>query len=287
MMKRSICLGIVGGIALSACAVDYTWLANPLSANWLTDANWDQGAWDETATANKAVFGASAQTAVDVNGDVTASSVAVSGADYAFGGTGTLTVNGSFNVAAGNTVTVNGPLAQKGAVANRFVKDGDGTLVLKGTNTYEGATKVSGGKLIVGDGYVFPQNQPLVMAGGKFSLGNASLSVSDLSGYGEIESGNNHLTISGKLSFSVDDALAGRCLMITNTIPAFGAGSSVEISGTLPENVDVKHVLAQSARPFEGTPEIRNDNRLWLLSFSGDRKVLTLKRVRGSTVIMR
>ena len=112
MMKRYICLGIVGGIALSACAVDYTWLASPLSANWLTDANWDQGAWDENATANKAVFGTSSQTAVDVNGDVTASSVAVSGADYTFGGTGTLEVNGSFNVAAGRTVTVNGPLAQ-------------------------------------------------------------------------------------------------------------------------------------------------------------------------------
>ena len=168
-----------------------------------------------------------------------------------------------------------------------FEKKGPGTLVLKGSNTYEGATKVSGGTLIVGDGYVFPQNQPLVMAGGKFSPGNANLSVSDLSGYGEIESGNNRLTISGKLSFSVDDALAGRCLTITNTLPVFGVGASVEISGTLPENDDVKHVLARSARPFEGTPEIRNDNRLWLLSFSGDRKSITLKRVHGSTFILR
>ena len=94
MKRRFLCLGLAGGIALSACAVDYTWLANPLSANWLTDANWDQGAWDETAAANKAIFGASAQTSVDVNGDVIVPSVAVSGADYAFGGTGTLTVNG-------------------------------------------------------------------------------------------------------------------------------------------------------------------------------------------------
>ena len=151
MMKRYICLGIVGGIALSACAVDYTWLANPLSANWLTDANWDQGAWDETATANKAIFGASAQTAVDVNGDVTVPSVAVSGADYAFGGTGTLTVNGSFNVAAGNTVTVNGPLAQAAPLANRLVKNGDGTLVVKGDSTlgyfaiHAGTVKFDGG----------------------------------------------------------------------------------------------------------------------------------------------
>ena len=151
-MKRCfLCLGVAGGLALSASAVDYTWLANPLSANWLTDANWDQGAWDETATANKAIFGASAQTAVDVNGDVTVPSVAVSGADYAFGGTGTLTVNGSFNVAAGNTVTVNGPLAQTGELANRLVKDGDGTLVVKGDSTlgyfaiHGGTVKFDGG----------------------------------------------------------------------------------------------------------------------------------------------
>ena len=148
-VRRAVsCLAL---LALSASAADYTWLASPVSANWLTDANWDQGAWDENATANKAVFGASSQTSVDVNGDVTASSVAVSGADYAFGGTGTLEVNGSFNVAAGNTVTVNGPLAQTGPLANRLVKDGDGTLVVKGDSTlgyfaiHGGTVKFDGG----------------------------------------------------------------------------------------------------------------------------------------------
>ena len=64
--------GCFAGLALSAPAADYTWLASPVSANWLTDLNWDVGAWDETSTANKAVFGGSSQTAVDMNGDVTA-----------------------------------------------------------------------------------------------------------------------------------------------------------------------------------------------------------------------
>jgi len=143
--------GCFAWLALSVLAADYTWLASPLSANWLTDANWDQGAWDETSTANKAVFGASSQTSVDVNGDVTAASVVVDGADYTFGGTGTLEVNGSFNVAAGRTVTVNGPLAQTGPLANRFVKDGDGTLVIKGDSTlgyfaiHGGTVKFDGG----------------------------------------------------------------------------------------------------------------------------------------------
>jgi len=166
-----------------------------------------------------------------------------------------------------------------------FEKKGPGTLVLKGTNSYEGATKVSGGMLIVGDGYVFPQNQPLVMAGGKFSPGNANLSVSDLSGYGEIESGNNRLTINGKLSFSVEDALAGRCLTITNTIPVFGAGATVEIDGTLPEeNDDVRCVVARSARPFEGTPTIRHYSKKYGLQFSNDRKSIMFKRIRGTLI---
>ena len=142
---------VAASATLPVGAADYTLLASPVSANWLTDLNWDAGAWDETATANKAIFGASSQTAVDVNGDVTAASVAVDGADYTFGGTGTLEVNGSFNVAAGRTVTVNGPLAQTGPLANRLVKDGDGTLVVKGDSTlgyfaiHGGTVKFDGG----------------------------------------------------------------------------------------------------------------------------------------------
>ena len=126
-------MGVAGGLALSVSAVDYTWLASPLSANWLTDENWDLGAWDETATANKAIFGASAQTAVDVNGDVTASSVAVDGADYSFSGTGTLTLNGPFTVAADRAVSFSAPIAQtSGVLAERLNKMGAGTLTLTG-----------------------------------------------------------------------------------------------------------------------------------------------------------
>ena len=153
-MKKAI-IALLGVMSVACLAADYTWLASPVSGNWLTDANWDLGAWDETTTANKAIFGTSSQTAVDVNGDVTASSVAVSGADYTFGGTGTLEVNGSFNVAAGNTVTVNGPLAQTGPLANRLVKDGDGTLVVKGDSTlgyfavHGGTVKFDGGTHVI------------------------------------------------------------------------------------------------------------------------------------------
>ena len=54
---------VAASATLPVGAADYTWLASPVSANWLTDLNWDAGAWDDTATANKAIFGASSQTA--------------------------------------------------------------------------------------------------------------------------------------------------------------------------------------------------------------------------------
>ena len=147
MRKRILSMGIVGGLALSAAAVDYTWLATPVSGNWLTDANWDQGAWDETATANAAIFGASSQTSVDVNGDVTAASVTVDGADYTFGGAGTLMLNGPFNVAAGHAVTVTGAVAQtSGVLTERFNKMGGGTLALTGGGSL-GRIGVAAGKL--------------------------------------------------------------------------------------------------------------------------------------------
>ena len=170
MMKRMFSIGIVGGIALSACAVDYTWLANPLSANWLTDANWDQGAWDETATANKAIFGASSQTSVDVNGDVTASSVSVDGADYSFSGTGTLTLNGPFTVAAGRAVSFSAPIAQtSGVLAERFNKMGNGTLTLTGGGTL-GRIGLAAGKLELRGG-TYTVDYP---AGAEGSNGTAS-----------------------------------------------------------------------------------------------------------------
>ena len=66
-MKR---LAIIGCVAMvfAVGAADYTWLASPVSGNWLTDANGNRGAWDEAATANAAIFGASSQTSVNPDG---------------------------------------------------------------------------------------------------------------------------------------------------------------------------------------------------------------------------
>jgi len=113
-------------------AASYTWLPQPISSNWLTDANWDQGVWTD---GNEAIFGTSTQKTVTLSGAATASGVTVTEADYTLAGDGTLTLNGPFNVSAGVTATVTAPLASTSTAtddATRFAKRGDGTLVVKG-----------------------------------------------------------------------------------------------------------------------------------------------------------
>ncbi len=114
-------------------AADYTWMASPLSANWLLDANWNSGAaW---ADGHVAVFGTSSTKNINLNGNATASGVTVTAADYTLGGNGTLTLNGPFNVSADVTATVTAPLASTSQAEDgttRFAKRGDGTLVVKG-----------------------------------------------------------------------------------------------------------------------------------------------------------
>ena len=61
-----VCWGLLG---LAAGAMDSTWLAEPLSANWLDDANWNTGVWSD-GIGDTAAFGASTETEVNVNESV-------------------------------------------------------------------------------------------------------------------------------------------------------------------------------------------------------------------------
>jgi len=77
-------------------------------------------------------------------------------------GAGLAEAHGDFSIAANNTFTINGDLAARTAAysdannasnwdGNSLSKQGDGTLVLNGNNTYSGGTDVQTGTLVIGD----------------------------------------------------------------------------------------------------------------------------------------
>ena len=167
-------------LAQSLVAGDYTW--TPTSALWLTDENWNNGsAWVDN---NTALFTGASPTAVTVSGTAQAYDVKVSGADYSFSGAGTIEIpNGYFEVANGITATVNCSLSQPNATpgtANRFRKSGGGTLVLKGSGSFDRYLHTAGDMVV--DGGTFritsslsgsaTDNMPFILAnGGKFIVG--------------------------------------------------------------------------------------------------------------------
>ena len=169
-----------------------------------------------------------------------------------------------------------------------LVKTGPGTLILKGTVTYEGATTVRDGTLILGT--AFPQGQPMVLAGGTFEAASRDIEVSNLSGYGTYSSDNGrHVTITNKLSFAVADALAERQLTFSHVEPVFYAGATIEVDTTGLPNDDADHrfVLATSDKAFVGSPTLVNADPSWRLRFSPDRKSIIFGRERGLRVILR
>ena len=200
------CLSV---LAQSLVAGDYTW--TPSTALWLTDENWNNGsAWVDN---NTALFTGNAPTDVTVTGTAQAYDVKVSGADYSFSGAGTIEIpNGYFEVANGVTATVHCALSQPNATpgtANRFRKSGAGTLVLKGSGSFDRYLHVAGDMVV--DGGTFritsslsgsaTDNMPIILAnGGKFIVGGGG-EVHVKGGYG-MNSGVEMIVTNGVFDFT-------------------------------------------------------------------------------------
>ena len=170
-----------------------------------------------------------------------------------------------------------------------LAKVGPGMLILKGEVTYEGATTVREGTLLLGS-FAFPQGQPMVLAGGKFDAAARDVVVSDLSGYGTYSSYNGHsVAITNKLSFAAADALAGRKLAFVGVTPVFADGATIEVDATgLPAGGEnPRLVLATSDRAFAGEMPLFDAPDGWRLRFSSDRKMILLGRERGLQFILR
>ncbi|MBZ9709428.1 autotransporter-associated beta strand repeat-containing protein [Mesorhizobium sp. ESP7-2] len=102
------------------------------------------------------------------------------------------TGGGRIGVVGGTTLTLSGTAAGAGG----FTKTGTGTLVLSGTNTYTGGTRVSEGTLRAGstDAFNPGANFMDVLAGATLDLGGFDITTGVLTGGGQVNLGANTLT---------------------------------------------------------------------------------------------
>ena len=110
----------------------------------------------------------------------------------------------TFDIAAGTTSRIQGEIAQGSLVLGGLVKSGTGTLELSGTNTYTGATYVTGGTLRAGSNSAFGSINLLQVNGGAtLDLNGFDRTFLGLAGAGTVTGANT--TISG--SFLPGDTL--------------------------------------------------------------------------------
>ncbi len=102
--------------------------------------------------------------------------------------TNNITVAGdpTFTVNAGNTNTISGNIADGGTPGD-VVKNGGGTLIFSGNNTYTGSTTVNQGVLRAGSTSAFGLNSATTVAGGAtVDLGGFDNSIGSLAGAGSV-----------------------------------------------------------------------------------------------------
>lgn len=183
----------------------------------------------------------------------------------------TQTAPGNYRIDAGNTLTLGGLITGGG----QFRKEGDGTIILNGTNDYSGRTVINGGTLRLGtSGSIGAVNMDVV--NGTFDLNGKSKSLTDLtlgstngSTAGTITSGLGVLTVNGSMAFragTVAAKLAGTAAMTkssTGTVYLTGASTYTNITtvslGSLIVNgsLQSKNIAVESGATLSGTGTVQ------------------------------
>ncbi len=279
-------LALAVSAALPLMAEEGTW-SGGLSGTWDTsDTNWTGltagTPWDSTnGLTNNATFSTDTVNAT-VSGAVTANNIVftlngtVSGGNVTLGGT-----TPGISVASGQVGTVSSVLAGTGGL----IKSGAGTLVLSGTNTYNGTTTITAGTLAAGSSSAFTNKGPLTMA-------NAAGVVFDLAGF---NASITNLT-AGNATNSVTTTGAGSGTD-TLTITALSAGTNANFSdnGTRKLALNITavtgtfDVLGNTNNTFSGGLTLGNNVRLTPANNSVTtggkfgRGTITIGTVAGST----
>ncbi|WP_181178361.1 autotransporter-associated beta strand repeat-containing protein [Mesorhizobium sp. B4-1-3] len=136
----------------------------------------------------------------------------------------TLTGNGGINVTdAATTLTFTGTVVGPAGL----IKNGAGTLVLSGTNTYSGGTTVNAGILRAGSAQAFGGSGGMnVVGGATLDLNGFDNTVYSLDGAGNVSMGAGTLTIMGYYGGTFTGAISG-----TGGITRTGGGYAQVLSG--------------------------------------------------------
>ncbi len=214
-----------------------TW--NNTTGNW-TDAG---GALNRGYVPGVAFFQGAAGT-VTLGEDVSANIIQFSTDGYLVTGAATLTLlspsvlaPGLIRVDAGVTATIAAPIAGTVGVE----KSDPGTLILTGTNTYSGGTKISGGILQIGNG-----STTGILGGGPvidngtlvFNRSDALTVANFISGSGALtQAGSGTTTLTSNNTYSGPTTIAAGTLQVGDggTTGAIGAGAVTD-NGTLAFN---------------------------------------------------
>ncbi len=243
----------------SAHAASYTWIGGT-SSDFTTGSNWDGGAWAQwsdyhfaTSSTNGTVtingyFGIDSlnlqsglTTDIVINSTTTNPVIMGVGVDNGnplalisiAADSRDLTINGDYiangevtwDVGAGRTLTLNGPLNNWNSAAS-LIKNGEGSAVLTQMSNYTGGTTVNGGTLSLADGDWMtgnPYNNPGGATGAITVGSGATLSTS--AGVTEIKNG---LTLNGGTisSRGINSATNGN-LMLASNITADNSATSL------------------------------------------------------------
>jgi autotransporter-associated beta strand protein len=170
--------------------------------------------------------------------------------DFAFLGT-----NGSLNMGTGavtmnasRTVTVsNGTLTVGGAIGGStfgLTKNGSGTLVLSGANTYNGTTTVNNGTLTLGAADRIADTSNLNVAGGTFNLGGFNETLGSITGSGNITLGAGTLTTNSTSNTTFSGLISGTGGLTKNGTSTLTLSGNNTYNGTTTINAGTIEIAA-------------------------------------------
>jgi autotransporter-associated beta strand protein len=234
------------------------------SGTW-TDGlgNWNSGSGDtiwNSATPDSAIFGGTANT-VTLGGAVTVGNMVFNSGYTLAGGGNTLTLSNS-------TITVNTSATISAALGGStgLTKDGTGTLLLIGTNTYTGTTTISAGTLMTGPTGTLGTGD--IVNNGTLFLGAFSgptLSQT-ISGTGKINITAGTVTLSGTNTYTGVTTVAGGVNLLVSNIGDGGVAGNLGAASNAASNIVL---VSNSGLNYVGTGSVTNTDRLFSVGVTG------------------